>query len=45
MASKTVKLCVADVIDKKIVTQSLTSWKRLVLCDRETVKRRRNATD
>ena len=25
-----VKLCVANVIDKKIVTQSLTCWKRLV---------------
>ena len=38
---------VADFIDKKIVTRSWTCWKRLVylLCDRETAKRRRNATN
>ena len=40
-----VKLHVADFIDKNIVMQSLMCWKRLVLCDRATVKRRRNATN
>ena len=42
-----VKLRIADVIDKKIVMQCLTCWKRLskLLCDRETVKWRRNATN
>ena len=42
-----VKLRIADVIDKKIVIQCLTCWKRLskLLFDRETVKWRRNATN